>query len=77
MQSVYKVSEPTSRELSAWSQSFIRFPNLPPGDSRQGVQPDFSCSDPTLRGLYAGVHPVFTVSKPTSRGLSTGGIGYS
>ena len=36
----------------------IRFPNLPPRDCRQGVQPDCICSEPTSRGESARVHPV-------------------
>ena len=44
MQSVYKISEPTSRELSVWVQPFIWFPSLPPGDCQQVVQSFFTCS---------------------------------
>ena len=57
MQSVYKVSEPTCRELSGWSLC-IWFLNLPPKDCPQGVQPDFTCSEPTSRGQSAGVYLV-------------------
>ena len=49
VQSVYKVSEHTQRELSAGCSLFILFPNLPP----DRVHPDFTCSEPISRGLSA------------------------
>ena len=74
VQSVYKISEPTSRELSAWVEPFIRFPNLSPGDCQQGVQLECICSQPPPRGLSAGGASCFTVSKFSSRGLSAGDL---
>ena len=44
---------------------FIPFPNLPPGDCRKGMQPDFTCSEPTSRLLSAGVHPVLQFLNPS------------
>ena len=55
---------------------FIRFPNLPSGDCRQGVKPDLTCSEPTSRGQSAGSASSFMASKSFSRGLSAGGGGY-
>ena len=58
MPSVNKVSEPTCRNcLPGWSLC-IPFPNLPPRDCRQGVQPDCTCSEPTSMGQAAGMYAV-------------------
>ena len=51
---VYVLSEPTSKvTVSQGCSLFLRFPNLPPGDSQSGVQPVYAVSEPTCRGLKA------------------------
>ena len=63
---------PAENCLPGWSL-FIRFQNLPPGDCRHGVQPDFTHSKTITRGLSAGSVSPFAVSKLFSRGLSARG----
>ena len=41
--------------------------NVPPGDCPQGVQLDFTCSEPTSRGLSAGGASCFLAFESTSR----------
>ena len=64
MQSVYKIFEPTSRDLSAWVQHFYMVSKQMVGRVCSFF---FIFSEPTSRGLSAGVHHDFTVSKPTSK----------
>ena len=58
--------------LPGWSLC-IWFPNLPSGDCRQGVQPDFTCSEPITRGQFAQGASCFIVSKLSSMRLSVRG----
>ena len=71
MQTVHKVVKLAPRNcLPGWGL----FLNLPSGDCWQGVQPDFTCSELTSRGLSAGGAANFTVIKPFSRGMLAGGV---
>ena len=71
---VYKVFDPPEGNcLHGWSLCIL-FPNLPPRDCRQGVQPDCTCSEPTSRGESAGVHPVLQFPKLPPWGCQLGVI---
>ena len=72
MQSVYKVSEPTSRELSAWVEPFYTVSEPTSRGLSAGSAACFTCSEPTSSDCLLGVQSVYTVSKPSSSGLSAG-----
>ena len=76
MQSVYKVSDPTYRELSAcWVEPFYTVSEPTSRVLSEGSAACLTCSKPTSKGLSAdrGVHSYLMVSKTSFRGLSAGG----
>ena len=69
IQSVYKVSEPTSRELSAWVQPFYMVSKpTSRGLSAGNAAFCFTCLEPTSKGVSSGVHRVFTASNLPPKG---------
>ena len=77
MQSVYKVSDPTSGELSAWVEPSSSYTVSGPTSRvlSEGIAACLTCSEPSSIELYAGGSFFLMVSKTSFRGLSMGGGG--
>ena len=71
VQSVYKVSEPTSWKIRLCRAFVYPFQTYPQGDCRQGVQPECICSEPTSRGP---LYPVLQFSNLPPGDCQLGGI---
>ena len=56
---VYSIQTYLQDTVSLGCSLFTQFPNLPPGDCWQGLQPVFIASKPTSRALSVVVQPVY------------------